>query len=249
MYVPGNMLNSLEGLRGLPNLKSLVAFRQHEVLAVHRACDMPGCRPSYESLCGQHHTEEGSFLCPQHSLAHTVSEIVDMDWNSMQKLWLDGLFLTGTIPDTLTERMPDLVSLGVYPLAVSLFASLSLYVSLSLSLRFPLSASLYLPLCLFACPSALQPHTHTIIHPHALTITEIKRNQEQDLFSYSFSDSLSVYFPLSASLSLPLLLILDSLSASLSLPLLLIPDSLSASLSLPLSLFLSVSLWGLGLSI
>ena len=166
MYVPGNMLNSLEGLRGLPNLKSLVAFRQHEVLAVHHACDMPGCRPSYESLCGQHHTEEGSFLCPQYSLAHTVSQIVDMNWNSMQKLWLDGLFLTGTIPDTLTERMPDLVSLGLYPLAVSLFAPLSLY--LSLSLRFPLSASLSASLSVWPpfCPSTSPSHNHTLTYTH-----------------------------------------------------------------------------------
>merc|ERR1712187_139114 len=98
-------------LKGLQSLRSFVAFRQSEMIPCaleELASDIDKCKPSWETFCGskegglrdstadwEDFQEGPSFLCPDHSYGFPFSEIVDLGWTHVQKVWLDGNFLTG----------------------------------------------------------------------------------------------------------------------------------------------------------
>ncbi|CAE7234572.1 FLS2 [Symbiodinium microadriaticum] len=115
-------------LRGLQSLRSFVAFRQWEMIpcALQRL-SRGGCKASWETRHlfkdGGRATSTGrwedfqegpSFLCPQHSFGFAFEEFVKLGWSNIEKVWLDGNFLTGKIPEDIALRWPKLKSLDLY---------------------------------------------------------------------------------------------------------------------------------------
>lgn len=59
--------------------------------------------------------QEGpSFMCSDAAFAFPFREIVDLGWSNIEKVWLDGNFLTGEIPEDLARAWPRLQSLDLY---------------------------------------------------------------------------------------------------------------------------------------
>ncbi|CAJ1337910.1 unnamed protein product [Effrenium voratum] len=117
-------------LRGLHSLRSFVAFRQWEMIpcALRHVANASACKASWET---QHETkghwsgdaansdwgdfQEGpSFLCPEFSFSFPFEEFLKLDWPNIQKVWLDGNFLTGRIPENIGDLWPKLESLDLY---------------------------------------------------------------------------------------------------------------------------------------
>eukprot|EP00929_Paragymnodinium_shiwhaense_P107961 TRINITY_DN742_c2_g1_i1.p1 TRINITY_DN742_c2_g1~~TRINITY_DN742_c2_g1_i1.p1 ORF type:complete len:497 (+),score=103.95 TRINITY_DN742_c2_g1_i1:132-1622(+) len=117
-------------LQGMTNLKTFVAFRQSEMIpcALNDLAEyVRKCKPSWETRHGfkegglrassgqwQDFQEGPSFSCPEHSYAFQFSDIVNLGWTGIRKVWLDGNFLTGTIPEDLADKWPELQSLDLY---------------------------------------------------------------------------------------------------------------------------------------
>merc|ERR1712113_653560 len=55
-----------------------------------------------------------SFLCKRESFAFPFREFLSLDWSNIEKVWLDGNFLTGEIPDEIDKAWPSLQSLDLY---------------------------------------------------------------------------------------------------------------------------------------
>jgi len=59
--------------------------------------------------------QEGpSFSCPETAYSFPFSEILELGWSGVQKVWLDGNFLTGSIPEDIADKWPLLASLDLY---------------------------------------------------------------------------------------------------------------------------------------
>eukprot|EP00931_Biecheleriopsis_adriatica_P076264 TRINITY_DN49996_c0_g1_i1.p1 TRINITY_DN49996_c0_g1~~TRINITY_DN49996_c0_g1_i1.p1 ORF type:complete len:477 (+),score=116.50 TRINITY_DN49996_c0_g1_i1:29-1432(+) len=129
-YCSNCMMSSVPtALKGLQSLRSFVAFRQSEMVPckVKTAKDPAACKASWET---RHGFKEGglressgewgdfqegpSFLCPESSFSFPFQEIVELGWSNVQKVWLDGNFLTGPIPENIAEMWPQLRSLDLY---------------------------------------------------------------------------------------------------------------------------------------
>eukprot|EP00927_Polykrikos_kofoidii_P014051 TRINITY_DN16123_c0_g1_i2.p1 TRINITY_DN16123_c0_g1~~TRINITY_DN16123_c0_g1_i2.p1 ORF type:complete len:501 (-),score=51.47 TRINITY_DN16123_c0_g1_i2:83-1366(-) len=124
------MVSAPTALRGLKSLRSFVAFRQSEMTP----CVMKDvieategiCRASWETVhdlkggrresTGKNNDfQEGpSYLCAESSYAFPFKDIVDLGWSNIRKVWLDGNFLTGSIPEYMAESWPFLQSLDLY---------------------------------------------------------------------------------------------------------------------------------------
>ncbi|CAK8990127.1 unnamed protein product [Durusdinium trenchii] len=117
-------------LRDLSSLNSFVAFRQWEMVPcalLH--VENSGCKASWET---RHATKDGkkgmaestghwdnfqegpSFLCPAASYSFAFEEFLQLGWRNLRKLWLDGNFLTGVIPENIAVVWPHLESLDLY---------------------------------------------------------------------------------------------------------------------------------------
>lgn len=119
-------------LRGLTSLTSFVAFRQWEMIpCALQHVNSSNCKVSWETLHGTkgHDVEEAmrdstgewsdfqegpSFICPAASYRFAFEEFVKLGWSNIRKVWLDGNFLTGTIPANIKEAWPKLESLDLY---------------------------------------------------------------------------------------------------------------------------------------
>merc|ERR1712226_1820637 len=55
-----------------------------------------------------------SFLCPDYSYTFDFKEIVDLGWSNIEKVWLDGCFIKGSIPDEMPDKWPKMISLDLY---------------------------------------------------------------------------------------------------------------------------------------
>jgi len=116
--------------KGFQKLKSFVAFRQSEMTPCgfkEIPKEPENCKPSWET---KHGFKEGgmrdsygnwgdfqegpSFLCKESSYAFPFQEFAGLGWTNVEKVWLDGCFLTGSIPDNLPEVWPKLISLDLY---------------------------------------------------------------------------------------------------------------------------------------
>jgi len=59
--------------------------------------------------------QEGvSFLCEESSYSFPFKDFVDLGWTNVEKVWLDGNFLTGEIPEYIARAWPSLQSLDLY---------------------------------------------------------------------------------------------------------------------------------------
>eukprot|EP00933_Yihiella_yeosuensis_P066084 TRINITY_DN7016_c0_g1_i13.p1 TRINITY_DN7016_c0_g1~~TRINITY_DN7016_c0_g1_i13.p1 ORF type:complete len:496 (-),score=55.70 TRINITY_DN7016_c0_g1_i13:136-1623(-) len=115
-------------LKGLLSLRSFVAFRQSEMIAcaVGKLSKAPEhCRPSWETRKHRKPKQEStgtwddfqegpSFLCPDMSYSFPLKDLVDLGWSNIEKVWLDGNFLSGRIPENIGELWPKLRSLDLY---------------------------------------------------------------------------------------------------------------------------------------
>lgn len=109
-------------LAGLPQLRSFIAFRQGEWTPCHlepggrpaALRDASGCKPVWESKTGQDGDDNPRVLCPSLSLHGSLGDFAGLGWPRLEKLWLDGNFLAGEIPERLPEVWPQLTSLDVY---------------------------------------------------------------------------------------------------------------------------------------
>ncbi|CAE8587819.1 unnamed protein product, partial [Polarella glacialis] len=121
-------------LKGLQSMKSFVAFRQSEMTpcAMKENAKSPEqCKPSWETRFGfkgavRESTgawgdfQEGpSFKCRDASYSFHFEEFLQLGWTNVRKVWLDGNFLTGGIPDNISEIWPALQSLDLYDNAMS----------------------------------------------------------------------------------------------------------------------------------
>ncbi|CAE7488557.1 ERL2, partial [Symbiodinium pilosum] len=117
-------------LRGLQSLRSFVAFRQWEMVpcAVKRLpAAEAACKASWET---RHLHKEGrraestgkwddfqegpSLICPEHAFGFGFEEFVNLGWTNIEKVWLDGNFLTGQVPEDIAKKWPNLRSLDLY---------------------------------------------------------------------------------------------------------------------------------------
>lgn len=103
---------------GFRSLKSFVAFGQSEFspcVMKELSKDPDRCRVTWETKNLFETGSEGPrFSCPEFSYAFPFAEFVRLGWSSIEKLWLDGNFITGTIPENLPEVWPSLQSLDLY---------------------------------------------------------------------------------------------------------------------------------------
>ena len=117
-------------LRNLTSLTSFVAFRQWEMIpCALQHVNSTNCKASWETRHATKTDEDAlrdstgawsdfqegpSFICPAASYAFPFEEFVKLGWSNIRKVWLDGNFLTGTIPDNIAEVWPKLESLDLY---------------------------------------------------------------------------------------------------------------------------------------
>jgi hypothetical protein len=124
------MTRAPTAMRGFKALRSFVAFRQSEMIPCalhHLPANRSACKPSWEtravSKAGNRRESTGhfgdfqtgpSYLCPESSYAFPFEDLVNLQWTNVKKVWLDGNFLTGTIPSDIATSWPALQSLDLY---------------------------------------------------------------------------------------------------------------------------------------
>jgi len=112
------MTSPPKALAGLRSLKSFVAFGQSEFspcLLKKLSKNMSRCRVTWETKnLFLSESESPMFSCAEFSYAFPFAEFVRLGWSSLEKLWLDGNFLTGAIPENLPDVWPSLQSLDLY---------------------------------------------------------------------------------------------------------------------------------------
>lgn len=117
-------------LRNVRSLRSFVAFRQSEMipcLAKELEDEIGPCKPSWETVMKLkvmgRDVSEGtygdfkngpSYLCEKQAYAFPFREFLSLGWAHIEKLWLDGNFLTGEIPQDIHKVWPHLQSLDLY---------------------------------------------------------------------------------------------------------------------------------------
>jgi len=143
VYLACNYLTSApRALRGLPELRAFVAFRQGEYTPCHltsggRRRPTPqnlkdrkalkrtfgDCKYIWETKVGIDVPRPGSpwgggdnprVVCPWVALRGSLRDWLELEWPKLEKLWLDGNFISGPIPEELPEAWPRLRSLDLY---------------------------------------------------------------------------------------------------------------------------------------
>mmetsp|Transcript_47189 Transcript_47189/g.95253 ORF Transcript_47189/g.95253 Transcript_47189/m.95253 type:complete len:253 (-) Transcript_47189:125-883(-) len=140
LYLSGNYLTAApQALRGLPELRGFVAFRQGEYTTCHlsrspvpsnlkersRLKEVYGdCKLIWETKVGLDHPSFESsedddkdnprVVCPWVSLRGSMQDWLDLRWPKIEKVWLDGNFISGAIPEDLPQAWPHLRSLDLY---------------------------------------------------------------------------------------------------------------------------------------
>lgn len=130
-WCPNCMMTSPPvALKGSQSLKSFVAFRQSEMIpCVYKELrDSIGpCKPSWETLTkikhrgryvsnGRHEdfAQGPSYMCEREAYALPFDDFVSLGWTNIEKVWLDGNFMTGEIPKDIAKVWPSLQSLDLY---------------------------------------------------------------------------------------------------------------------------------------
>jgi len=80
------------------------------------------CKPSWETrhefkedgVPEGDYSEGPSFLCADSAYAFPFEEFLNLGWTNLRKLWLDGNFLSGSIPSNIGSVWPKLRSLDLY---------------------------------------------------------------------------------------------------------------------------------------
>lgn len=118
-------------LTGLPELRSFIAFRQGEVTPCHfdplenslpevlRGVQREDCKATWESRAGLDGDDNYRLLCPSLAIRGTLQDFMALGWSKLEKLWLDGNFIGGSIPPDLPVQWPKLVSLDLYDNEIS----------------------------------------------------------------------------------------------------------------------------------
>mmetsp|Transcript_173197 Transcript_173197/g.549878 ORF Transcript_173197/g.549878 Transcript_173197/m.549878 type:complete len:179 (+) Transcript_173197:984-1520(+) len=91
------------------------------------ARSLEACKPSWETKCllkdsrRQDSTgdpsdfQEGpSYMCPEVAYGFKFEEFLKLGWTNVEKVWLDGNFLKGGIPENIADLWPKLKSLDLY---------------------------------------------------------------------------------------------------------------------------------------
>lgn len=129
-YLPCNYLQGApQALKSLPELGTIVAFRQgeytpchlqekpqHKNLQNHKELQETHgkCKLVWETALGDDGDDNPRVLCPWVSIQGTLQDWLDLNLTKLEKLWLDGNFISGSIPETLPKSMPKLRSLDLY---------------------------------------------------------------------------------------------------------------------------------------
>jgi len=91
----------------LQQLRSFIAFGQRE-----HHCPEDGCVRSWDNRIGNE--DSPVFWCPSGGWAVPLTSVALPEWKHMEKFWVDQNFLSGSIPDWIPEKWPDLRSLDLY---------------------------------------------------------------------------------------------------------------------------------------
>merc|ERR1711998_84946 len=72
------------------------------------------CKLVWETAMGDDGDDNPRVLCPWVSLRGTLQDWLDLRWTKLEKLWLDGNFISSSIPANLPEIWPNLKSLDLH---------------------------------------------------------------------------------------------------------------------------------------
>lgn len=129
LYFPCNYLQEApSALAMLPELRAFVAFRQGEYTPCHMRPPRPqnlhdleelkqrfgDCKLVFETSIGDDGDDNPRILCPWVSVGGTLQDWLDLKWVKLEKLWLDGNFIRGSIPVSIPQVWPNLRSLDLY---------------------------------------------------------------------------------------------------------------------------------------
>lgn len=113
--VRGQMLKNPPIQLELPELRTFIAFRQGEKLTRTKneksRLSKIGCKLAEQLDMGT------VMICPV--MVCSVDAFLQLKWPRLEKLWLDGNFLSGSIPSSFLEQFPSLVSLDLYDNLIS----------------------------------------------------------------------------------------------------------------------------------
>ena len=70
--------------------------------------------PIWETKTGQDGDDNPRVVCRSLSMQGTLDDFLALGLPKLEKLWVDGNFLSGTLPASLPEAWPSLVSLDLY---------------------------------------------------------------------------------------------------------------------------------------
>lgn len=139
LYLPCNYLTEApKALTGLPELVAVVAFRQGEYTPCHLKSrgnhQVPRdlrdrqvlqqtygtCKSIWESKAGLDRPfrpgggDNARVICPWVAIRGSIKDWLDLGWPKIQKLWLDGNFISGKLPEDLPTVWPHMQSLDLY---------------------------------------------------------------------------------------------------------------------------------------
>jgi len=126
VYMSCNYLKEApRAFAGLPELRSFIAFRQGEWTPCHFSTGKQpkllkdlhmdrDCKLTWETKSGLDGDDNPRVLCRPYAIQGTVQDFMDLGWKKLEKLWLDGNFISGNIPEDLPQAWPNLSSLDLY---------------------------------------------------------------------------------------------------------------------------------------